>query len=160
MKTMKLYLIAFGLWPSHLTLGKVMQASLSSRLIVAMMMLAAPFLASCSSEDEDYDASNLVGTWLRDYDKGVVSEGYVEYTFSHDGDCDIHVFDVFAGDTTIYRGYKLRDNRQLLIYDPTYGGAPRHETWNIKKLDSSTMSWERADHTDIIYNFRRAVHQK
>ena len=135
MKTMKLYLIATA-------------------------MLAAPFLASCSNEDEDYDASNLVGTWLRDYDKGVVSEGYVEYTFSRDGECDIHVFDVFAGDTTIHRGYKLRDNRQLLIYEPTYGGASRHETWNIKKLDSSTMSWERTDHPDIIYNFRRAVHQK
>ena len=135
MKTMKLYLIATA-------------------------MLAAFSLASCSSEDEDYDASNLVGTWLRDYDKGVVSEGYVEYTFSSDGDCDIHVFDVFVGDTTIHRGYKLRDNRQLLIYEPTYGGAPRHETWNIKKLDSSTMSWERTDHSDIIYNFRRAVHQK
>jgi len=30
-----IYAIAFGLWPSHLTLGKVMQASLSSRLIGA-----------------------------------------------------------------------------------------------------------------------------
>jgi hypothetical protein len=43
---MKLWRIAFGLRPSHLTLGKAMQASLSSRLIGTLMMLAAFSLAS------------------------------------------------------------------------------------------------------------------
>ena len=55
MKTMKNWKIAFGLWPSHLTLGKVMQASLSSRLIGALTMLAAFSLASCSLDDDDND---------------------------------------------------------------------------------------------------------
>ena len=137
---------------------KKMKAAKLWRL--AFAMLAAFSLASCSSDDEDYNSNNLIGTWDKVEGVGVVSEGYVEYTFSSDGGCDIHVFDVFVGDTTIHRGYKLRDNRQLLIYEPTYGGAPRHETWNIKKLDSSTMSWERTDHPDIIYNFKRATHQR
>ena len=124
------------------------------------IMLAALSLASCSSDDEDYDVNYLIGTWHKVYDEGVVSEGFVEYTFSENGDCDIFVYDVFAGDTTIHRGYMLKDNRQHVIYEPMYGGTPELQTWNIKKLDSSTMSWERADHADIIYNFKRATHQR
>ena len=125
---------------------------------IAFMMLAAFSLASCSSDDEDYDVNNLVGTWHRVYDEGVVSEGYEEYTFSKNGDCDIYVYDVFAGDTTFHWGYMLKDNRQLIIYEPMYGGTPELQTWNIKKLGSSTMTWERADCADIIYNFKRAAH--
>ena len=160
MKTMKIWRLASGLCPNHLTLGKVMQASLSSRLIGALAVLATFSLASCSSDDEDFDANNLAGTWQKVEDEGVVSEGYVEYTFSANGDCDIYVYDVFAGDTTIDRGYMLKDNRQLIIYKPMYGGTPKSQTWNIRKMGSGTMSWEMADHPDIIYNFKRAVHQR
>ncbi|KWW24479.1 MAG: hypothetical protein F082_1696, partial [bacterium F082] len=38
---------------------------------LAFAMLAAFSLASCSSDDEDFDANNLVGTWQKVYDKGV-----------------------------------------------------------------------------------------
>ena len=129
------------------------------------IMLAVLSLVSCSSDDEDYDMNDLVGTWLKVDDEGVVSEGYVEYTFtpgvpSTSGDCDIHVHDALAGDTTIHRGYVLNDNRQLVIYEPMYGSTPKLQTWNIKKLGSNTMSWERADRSDITYNFKRAALQK
>ena len=132
---------------------------------MAWMMLAVLSLASCSSDDDDYDVNNLVGTWLQVYEEGVVTEGYVEYTFtpgvpSTSGDCDIHVHDVFAGDTTIHRGYVLNDNRQIVIYEPMYGGTPVLQTWNIKTLGSSTMSWENADRSDIIFNFKRAARQR
>ena len=126
----------------------------------ALAMFAALSLASCGSDDEDFDANNLVGTWQKVYDKGVVSEGYVEYTFSDNGDCDIYASDVFAGDTTIHRGYMLKDNRQLIIYEPMYGGTLESQTWNIRKLGNSTMSWEMADRSDIIYNFKRTAHQR
>ena len=156
MKTMKLWRLNFGLWPSHLTPGKVMHA---------LIMLAVLSLASCSSDDDDYDVNNLIGTWLQVYEEGVVTEGYVEYTFtpgvpSTSGDCDIHVHDVFAGDTTIHRGYVLNDNRQIVIFEPMYGGTPVLQTWNIKTLGSSTMSWENADRSDIIFNFKRAARQR
>ena len=127
---------------------------------ITLAMLAAFSLASCGSDDEDFDANNLVGTWQKVYDKGVVSEGYVEYTFSDNGDCDIYASDVFAGDTTIHRGYMLKDNRQLIIYEPMYGGTLEFQTWNIRKLGNSTMSWEMADRPDIIYNFERPAHQR
>ena len=127
--------------------------------VIAFMMLAAMLsLASCSSDDEDYNSNNLIGTWDKVEGVGVVSEGYVEYTFSNNGDCNIHVYDVFAGDTTIHRGYMLKDNRQLVIFEQMYGGAPEFEEWNIKKLSSNTMTWERTDNADIIYNFKRANH--
>ena len=129
------------------------------------IMLAVLSLASCSSDDDDYDVNNLVGTWLQVYEEGVVTEGYVEYTFtpgvpSTSGYCDIYVYDVFAGDTTIHRGYVLNDNRQIIIFEPMYGGTPVLQTWNIKKLGSSTMSWENADRSDIIFNFKRAARQR
>ena len=127
---------------------------------LTLMILAVFSLASCSNDDEDYDANNLIGTWHRVYDEGVVSEGYEEYTFYVNGNCEIYVYDVFAGDTTIYRGYMLKDNRQLVIFEPMFGGTPESQTWIIKKLGISTMSWERADRSDIIYNFKRAAHQK
>ena len=127
---------------------------------ITLAMLAAFSLASCGSDDEDFDANNLVGTWQKVYDKGVVSEGYVEYTFSDNGDCDIYASDVFAGDTTIHRAYMLKDNRQLIIYEPMYGGTLESQTWNIRKLGNSTMSWEMADRPDIIYNFERPAHQR
>ena len=128
--------------------------------IIFLMTTAMLSLTSCNSDDEDYDVNNLVGTWQRVYDEGVVSEGYEEYTFSDNGNCDIHVYDVFAGDTTLHWGYMLKDNRQLIIFEPMYGGTPESQTWIIKKLGSSTMSWERADRSDIIYNFKRAASQR
>ncbi len=129
------------------------------------IMLAVLSFASCSSDDDDYDVNNLVGTWLQVYEEGVVTEGYVEYTFtpgvpSTSGDCDIHVHDALAGDTTIHRGYVLNDNRQIVIFEPMYGGTPVVQTWNIKTLGSSTMSWENADRSDIIFNFKRAARQR
>ena len=43
---------------------------------IAFVMFAAFSLASCSNDDEDFDANNLVGTWQKVYDKGVVSVIY------------------------------------------------------------------------------------
>lgn len=60
MKTMKLWRLNFGLWPSHLTLGKVMQASLSSRIIGAFMMIVAFSLASCEKDRLDGDWDSMV----------------------------------------------------------------------------------------------------
>ena len=49
MKILKLWILASGLWPSHLMLGKSAQALFFSRLIGALTMLAAFSLASCHS---------------------------------------------------------------------------------------------------------------
>ena len=48
---------------------------------IAFAMLAAFSLASCSSDDEDYDVNNLAGTWERVYNKGVQDAGTEQYIF-------------------------------------------------------------------------------
>ena len=48
---------------------------------LAFAMLAAFSLASCSSDDEDYDVNNLAGTWERVYSEGVMDAGTEQYTF-------------------------------------------------------------------------------
>jgi len=88
---------------------------------IAFAMLAAFSLASCSSDDDEvFQAEQLTGTWEQVYDKGVVAEGYVQYTFTPGmpatvGECTIHVYDVFAGDTTFVRDYVLTEDRHLAI---------------------------------------------
>ena len=89
---------------------------------VAFAMLAAFSLASCSSDDDEvFLAEQLTGTWEQVYDKGVVAEGYVQYTFTPGitataGKCTIHVYDVIAGDTTFVRDYVLTEDRHLAIH--------------------------------------------
>ena len=74
---------------------------------IAFVMFAAFSLTSCSSDDnEEFLMDQLSGTWEQVYDEGVVAEGYVQYTFTPGkpatvGECTIHVYDVFTGDTTL-----------------------------------------------------------
>ena len=50
---------------------------------LAIIMLAAFSLVSCSNDDDDKLNINLLaGKWKRVYDEGVVSEGYVYYIFT------------------------------------------------------------------------------
>ena len=97
MKTLKIRRLA--LWPSHLTLGKAMQASLPSCLIGALTMLAALSLASCGSDEpqwadpEAHEKSEqlkkqyeplMVGTWY--YEKvGEKQRFFEQLTFNADG---------------------------------------------------------------------------
>jgi hypothetical protein len=73
---------------------------------IFVMCAAMLSLASCSSDDnEEFLMDQLSGTWEQVYDEGVVAEGYVQYTFTPGkpatvGECTIHVYDVFTGDTT------------------------------------------------------------
>ena len=42
---------------------------------IFVMCAAVLSLASCSSDDEEFQTNQLAGTWLRVYDEGVVAEG-------------------------------------------------------------------------------------
>ena len=97
---------------------------------IFVMCAAMLSLASCSSDDnEEFLMDQLSGTWEQVYDEGVVAEGYVQYTFTPGkpatgGECTIHVYDVFAGDTTFVRDYALTEDRHLAIYSGQYGATP------------------------------------
>ena len=124
---------------------------------IAFAMFAAFSLASCSSEDDDvFQAELLTGTWEQVYDKGVVAEGYVQYTFmpgipATAGKCTIHVYDVFAGDTTFVRDYALTEDRHLSIY----GGTPSEiYEYDIQRLSAITMTWHLTN-SDVVLNFKK-----
>ena len=127
---------------------------------MAFLVLAAVFLASCNSDDDEIQIDQLAGTWQQVYDEGVVAEGYVQYTFtpgvpSTSGDCTIHVYDVFAGDTTIRRCYAVADdNRRLYIFKAQYGGNPETQEYDIRRISAKGMTWHLVG-SDVMLNFRK-----
>ena len=127
---------------------------------VVFVMLAALTFVSCSNDDEEFLIDQLAGTWLQVYDEGVVAEGYVKYTFapgvpSTSGYCTIHVYDVFAGDTTIQRSYAISDaNRRLFIFETLYGGNPETQEYDIQRISSKGMTWHLVG-SDVVMNFRK-----
>lgn len=125
------------------------------------MMLAAFSLASCSSDDDELQIDQLAGTWEQVYDEGVVAEGYVQYTFTPGtpttgGECTIHVYDVFAGDTTVQRDYVLTDNgSRLTIFQGQYGGTPSEiYEYELQRLSATRMTWHLFG-SDVILNFKK-----
>lgn len=139
MKTMKIWRIAFAM--------------------LAAFTLAS--LASCSSDDdEEFLMDQLSGTWEQVYDEGVVAEGYVQYTFTPGkpatvGQCTIHVYDVFAGDTTFVRDYALTEDRHLAIYSGQYGATPSEiQEYEVRRLSTAGMTWQLSG-SDVVLDFRK-----
>ena len=128
---------------------------------LAFAMLAAFSLASCSSDDDEvFQAEQLTGTWEQVYDKGVVAEGYVQYTFTPGipataGKCTIHVYDVFAGDTTFVRDYVLTEDRHLAIYESQHDGISMEmQEYDVQRLSAKDMTWHLSG-SDVVLNFKK-----
>ena len=128
---------------------------------LAFAMLAAFSLASCSSNDEEvFQTDQLAGTWEQVYDKGVVAEGYVQYTFTPGmpataGECTIHVYDVFAGDTTFVRDYVLTEDRHLAIYEGQHDGTSMEmQEYDVQRLSAKDMTWHLSG-SDVVLNFKK-----
>ena len=128
---------------------------------LAFAMLAAFSFASCSSDDdEEFLMDQLAGTWEQVYDEGVVAEGYVQYTFTPGkpatvGECTIHVYDVFAGDTTFVRDYALTEDRYLAIYNGQDAGTSMEiQEYYVRRLSTTGMTWQLAG-SDVVLNFKK-----
>ena len=128
---------------------------------LAFAMLAAFSLASCSSDDDEvFQTDQLAGTWEQVYDKGVVAEGYVQYTFTPGmpataGECIIHVYDVFAGDTTFVRDYVLTEDRHLAIYEGRHDGTSMEmQEYDVQRLSAKDMTWHLSG-SDVVLNFKK-----
>ena len=102
----------------------------------------------------------LSGTWEQVYDEGVVAEGYVQYTFTPGkpatvGECTIHVYDVFTGDTTFVRDYVLTEDRHLAIYNGQYGTTPSEiYEYDVQRLSAKAMTWHLTN-SDVVLNFKK-----
>ncbi|MBR6138888.1 MAG: hypothetical protein IKQ12_04880 [Prevotella sp.] len=128
---------------------------------LAIIMLAAFSLVSCSNDDDDKLNINLLaGKWKRVYDEGVVSEGYVYYIFTPGetpdrGDCDILSSDVFGGDFFNERAYMLTENgHRLCIFKKTFGGNPEAQYYDILRLTGNHLTLRITD-SDILLNFEK-----
>lgn len=128
---------------------------------LAIIMLAAFSLVSCSNDDDDKLNINLLaGKWKRVYDEGVVSEGYVYYIFTPSetpdrGDCDILSSDVFGGDFFNERAYMLTENgHRLCIFKKTFGGNPEAQYYDILRLTGNHLTLRIID-SDILLNFEK-----
>ena len=92
--------------------------------------------------------------------EGVVAEGYVQYTFTPGtpatgGECTIHVYDLFAGDTTFVRDYALTEDRYLAFYNRQDGGTPSEiYEYDIQRLSAKTMTWHLTN-SDVFLNFKK-----
>jgi hypothetical protein len=129
---------------------------------LAIIMLAAFSLVSCSNDDDDKLNINLLaGKWKRVYDEGVVSEGYVYYIFTPSetpdrGDCDILSSDFFGGVFFDERAYMLTENgHRLCIFKKTFGGNPEAQYYDILRLTGNHLTLRITD-SDILLNFEKA----
>ncbi len=129
---------------------------------LAIIMLAAFSLVSCSNDDDDKLNINLLaGKWKRVYDEGVVSEGYVYYIFTPGetpdrGDCDILSSDFFGGEFFNERAYMLTENgHRLCIFKKTFGGNPEAQYYDILRLTGNHLTLRITD-SDILLNFEKA----
>jgi hypothetical protein len=129
---------------------------------ISFMMLAAFSLASCSSDDEDYDVNNLAGTWEQVYDKGIQDAGIVRYTFfpesSTAGRIELYVnswpdFRQETTDLNYVMGYTGHMN--------IFSGKVHDETsksvgeYDIHKLTSNEMIWYRTDSNEELARFKK-----
>ena len=128
---------------------------------ILVMTAAMLSIASCSSDDDEvFQTEQLAGTWQRVYGEGVVAEGYVQYTFTPGtpatgGECTIHAYDVFAGDTTFVRDYALTEDRHLAIYIGQYGGTPPEiQEYDVQRLSAKDMTWHLIG-SDVVLNFKK-----
>ena len=128
---------------------------------LAIIMLAAFSLVSCSNDDDDKLNINLLaGKWKRVYDDGVISEGYVYYMFTPGetpdrGDCDILSSDFFGGVFFDERAYMLTENgHRLCIFKKTFGGNPEAQYYDILRLTGNHLTLRITD-SDILLNFEK-----
>ena len=128
---------------------------------LAIIMLAAFSLVSCSNDDDDKLNINLLaGKWKRVYDEGVISEGYVYYIFTPSetpdrGDCDILSSDFFGGEFFNERAYMLTENgHRLCIFKKTFGGNPEAQYYDILRLTGNHLTLRITD-SDILLNFEK-----
>ena len=129
---------------------------------IALVMLAAFSLASCSSDDDNdvYEATELGGTWQKVYDEGVADAGMVQYTFHpqsvNNGTVDIFTSDWAAGDTTVYRIYTVSDAGRLHISPkPDDTSVALTVDCDIRRLTSTQMIWYHTDSNEEIARFTK-----
>lgn len=123
-----------------------------------LMMLTAFSFVSCG-DDDDIEIGLLSGRWLQVYDKDVICDGFVYYTFiftsDTSGKCIIEVNDSFAGNHSEKRAFILSEGGNITIFKGLYGGDNDPWNYHIKRLTSNSMTWVHADDPDVVQHFEK-----
>ena len=129
---------------------------------LAFAMLAAFSLASCSSDDEDYDVNNLAGTWERVYGEGVMDAGTEQYTFfpesSTSGRIELYVnsWPDFKQETTDLNYVVGHTGHMNIFTGKVHDGKSKvYGEYDIHKLTSSEMIWYRTDSSEELARFKK-----
>ncbi|MBR5686469.1 MAG: hypothetical protein IKX36_00745 [Prevotella sp.] len=130
------------------------------RVFFLMMFTAVSFMSCGCGEEDDIEIGLLSGKWMQVYDKDVICEGYVYYTFIFDSDtsgkCIIEVNDAFAGNHSEERVFILSDfGRHITIFKGLYGGDNDPWDYRIKQLTSNRLTLILADHPDVVQHFEK-----
>lgn len=101
--------------------------------------------SSCDNDELVITEDNIIGEWVEDYSDCpyFASESRMLWTFRNNNRVDIHLYDVFAGDSVYSKSYHigmLGDNViSLNVFMSDFSGAD----YEITKLTKNTMEWQK-----------------
>lgn len=121
-------------------------------LLIVAIVLSLFAMTSCDKDELEISKENVLGQWVEDYSDYpyFAPDGYLTYTFRADGIVDIHVYDVFAGDTDVHGSYTVAvdhgEGRDVLCINPHISDFSS-ESYKIVKLTKNEMDWQRVGTT-------------
>lgn len=101
--------------------------------------------SSCDNDELVITEDNIIGEWVEDYSDYpyFASESRMLWTFRNNNRVDIHLYDVFAGDSVYSKSYHigmLGDNViSLNVFMSDFSGAD----YEITKLTKNKMEWQK-----------------
>lgn len=116
------------------------------RKLVLIVFAALSIMTGCSKTELEVNSETILGKWTETYDDYpyFMQDGYVEWTFRSDGEVDIHVYDVFAGDFNVRTSFKLKEVEGKTIISIEMGAEDSfiYPDYRITKLTKNEMYWQ------------------
>ena len=129
-------------------------------LRTAFIMLTALCLAACGDDDE-FNTSNLAGTWERIWDKNITDAGTERYTFFPEtpttGRIELYTNDWATGESTTDLNYVVGYTGHMNIFSGKEhdGSSKIVGEYDIHTLTSTKMVWYRTDSDEELARFRK-----
>lgn len=118
-----------------------------NRFINAMFSCAICAVAVASSgcnkdDDMTINQENIIGEWEETYEKYpyFMQDGFLKWNFKADNNVDVHVYDIFAGDSYVTRSYYIEKN--VIHLDAELSDKNSGRDYNITKLTKDEMEWQ------------------
>lgn len=129
-----------------------MKCKLHLFLTIALLLSTTLLSYSCSDDDDVVNIANLVGTWDKDYGKGVASDGYRRIVFKNDSTGYNEVYNAIAineEDATIITDFTYTVRNEPDCYEVTLNfDDGRTSSYRIMRLSARHMSWSLAIYND------------